>query len=102
MKKYEVIEDSGEGLTLVIFDKKGAVEYIHTGYEYTPGQLIRNIEELKEDESVEDWDGGEENPQETYENITSFECGWEIVADNNGIYPSKMGRAARLEFNISQ
>ncbi len=34
MKKYQVIEDNGGGLTLVVFDENGYVEYLHNGYEY--------------------------------------------------------------------
>ena len=49
---------------------------------------------------VIDWEGNEENPQAVYDNITSFEYGWEIVADNDGIYPDKMGCAARKEFGL--
>lgn len=33
-----------------------------------------------------------------YDDITSFEYGWEIVADNDGLYPSLMGLAAQKEF----
>lgn len=35
-----------------------------------------------------------------YDNITSFEHGWKIVADNYGIYPDRMGNAAYMEFGI--
>ena len=41
MKKYEVIEDNGGGLHLVVFGVGGNVEYLHSGYEYgTSGRLI--------------------------------------------------------------
>lgn len=33
MRKYEVIEDNGGGLTLVVFNKNGKVDYLHSGYE---------------------------------------------------------------------
>lgn len=104
MKKYQVIEDNGGGLTLVVFDENGYVEYLHNGYEYgTDGRLLEDLENLKSgDNPVVDWEGNEENPQSVYDNITSYECGWEIVADNDGIYPEKMGYAARIEFGISK
>lgn len=103
MKKYEVIEDNGGGLTLVVFNKNGKVDYLHSGYEYgKPGRLICDLEALKNgDDPVKEWDGNEDNPQEIYDNILSFEYGWEIVADNDGIYPDRMGRAACLEFAIN-
>jgi hypothetical protein len=60
-----------------------------------------DIQALKNgDNPATDWDGNENNPQAVYDNIVSFEYGWEIVADNDGIYPDKMGCAARLEFGI--
>lgn len=103
MKKYEVIEDNGGGLTLVVFNENGEVEYLHTGYEYVIGKLSDDLKYLKDgDDPANDWDGNEENPQEIYDNITSFEYGWEIVADNDGIYPNKMGIAACLEFKIKK
>ncbi len=38
MKKYQVVEDNGGGLTLVVFAGDGEIiEYIHSGYEYNPG-----------------------------------------------------------------
>lgn len=60
-----------------------------------------DIQALKNgDNPATDWDGNENNPQAVYDNIVSFEYGWEIVADNDGIYPDKMGCAACLEFGI--
>lgn len=104
MRKYEVIEDNGGGLTLVVFNKNGKVDYLHSGYEYGKhGRLICDLEALKNgDNPVTDWDGNEDNPQAVYDNIVSFEYGWEIVADNDGIYPDKMGCAACFEFGIKK
>lgn len=101
--RFEVIEDNGGGLTLVVFAEDGKVEYLHSGYEYVQGQLKEDLEALKNgDNTIEDWDGNAENPQATYDNITSLKYGWEVVADNDGIYPDKMGRAAQIEFQISE
>ena len=102
MRKYEVIEDNGGGLTLVVFNNNGIVDYLHSGYEYgTSGRLMDDIQALKNgDNPATDWDGNEDNPQAVYDNIVSFEYGWKIVADNDGIYPDKMGCAACLEFGI--
>lgn len=104
MRKYEVIEDNGGGLTLVVFNKNGKVDYLHSGYEYEKhGRLICDLEALKNgDNPVADWDGNEDNPQAVYDNIVSFEYGWEIVADNDGMYPDKMGCAACFEFGIKK
>ena len=77
MRKYEVIEDNGGGLTLVVFNKNGKVDYLHSGYEYGKhGRLICDLEALKNgDNPVTDWDGNEDNPQAVYDNIVSFEYG---------------------------
>ena len=101
MKKYEVIENNGGGLMLVVFGENGNVEYLHTGYECNVGQLSNDLFALLDgSDPANEWDGNEENPQEMYDNITSHEYGWEIVADNDGIYPDDMGAAAKFEFNI--
>lgn len=102
MKKFQVIEDNGGGLTLVVFNEDGNIEYLHSGYEYgTPGRLLEDLESLKNgDDPKTEWEGNEENPQYMYDNITSFEHGWKIVADNYGIYPDRMGNAAYMEFGI--
>lgn len=109
MRKFEVIEDNGGGLTLVVFSAEGKVDYIHSGYEYVKGHLQNDLEALKNgDNPAEDWDGncggleweyGTE-PQAIYDDIKSYKYGWEVVANNDGMYPDKMGYAAHAEFNI--
>lgn len=102
-KHYEVIEDNGGGLTLAVFAENEKVEYLHTGYEYNRGGLTEDLNALANgDNPVEDWDGNAENPQADYDSMKSYEYGWKIVADNNGIYPERMGAAAKLEFNVEQ
>lgn len=111
MKKYMVIEDNGGGLTLVVFAADGeTIEYIHSGYEYNPGQLTEDLEALNNgDDPVKDWDGNDLNnaEMEAPEDLESWfpwnqkGVGWETVADNGGIYPEDMGAAARAEFGIS-
>lgn len=113
MKKYYVIEDNGGGLALVVFAEDGEnVEYIHSGYEYNPGQLTEDLENLKNgDDPAEYWDGNELDSVEGMENPEDLESwfpwnqkgiGWETVADNDGIYPEDMGAAARVEFGIKE
>lgn len=101
MKRFFVIEDNGGGLTLVVFGNDGNVEYLHSGYEYgTTGRLVCDLKALKQSGSTEDWDGNAEDPQAEYDDMTSYPCGWEVVADNYGIYPDVMGRAAAAEFGV--
>lgn len=109
MKNYKVIEDNGGGLALVVFAEDGeTIEYIHSGYEYNPGQLTEDLENLKNgDDPARDWDGNELDSTEGMENPEDLESwfprdqkgtGWEVVADNDGIYPDDMGGAASQEF----
>ena len=111
MKKWKVIEDNGGGLTLVVFTENGeTIEYIHTGYEYNPGQLTEDLENMKNgDDPANDWEGNKLDSTEGMENPEKFESwfpwdqkgpGWEVVADNDRIYPEDMGAAAKEEFGI--
>jgi hypothetical protein len=97
---YQAIEDNGGGLTLVIFDAQNEVVYLHSGYEYNPGQLTEDLDALKTTDPRTDWEGNSETPQGDYDQLTSYEYGWQIVADDDGIYPDVMGAAARKEFDI--
>lgn len=101
MFQYEVIEDNAGGLYLAVFNK-GNVIYMHTEYEFNPGQLSEDIKALKRgDNPIIDWEGNVENPQKLYEEITSNVNTYKIVRDNNGVYPNNMGAAARLEFGVN-
>lgn len=109
MKNYKVIEDNGGGLTLVVFAQDGeTIEFIHTGYEYNQGWLAENLEALKSgDNPGEDWDNnelGSENPKDLESWFPWNEKGieWNVVADNDGIYPENMGEAAKIEFGIDR
>ena len=107
MKNYKVIEDNGGGLALVVFAQDGGtIEYIHTGYEYNPGQLSEDLEEIKSGaDPAKDWDGnGLDSAEiESPEDLESWfpwaqkGIGWEVVADNDETYPENMGAAARAE-----
>lgn len=97
MKKYEVIETNGGSLYLIVFGEDGEVIFMH---DYEEGGLLADLEALKNGENPMLWDGNEENPQEAYDNVTSYQCGWEIVADNDGVYPENMMGIALEEFGV--
>lgn len=103
MKNYEVLEDNGGGIYLAVFtdEDKEKVEYLHAGYEFGPSdRLSDDLEALRNgDDPAKDWDGNAENPQELYDQLTSYEYGWEVIADNDGVYPEKMGAAGQLCFS---
>jgi hypothetical protein len=107
---YQVIEDNGGGLALYVEDA-GDIIYSHSGYEFNPGQLSHDLDNLDAGKgNVRDWEGCDEDPQGNHDSIISYEHGWEIVADGNMIgsngvrhlYKGKMGVAAMLEFGVSQ
>lgn len=106
MKKFNVIEDNGGGLTLVIFAKNETIDYLHTGYQYSPGQLKQDLAELSSNNvPLSMWDGNElftlaldsPNRIETWFPADREGIDWNIVADNDGIYPDVMGIAAHKE-----
>ena len=98
MKKYEVIEDNCGGLALAVFGENDTVEYIHCGYEHTPGQLRKDILAIKSGADPEsEWDGNCGGGEFEYGNDTESEHSWKVVADSDGIYPRAMGTAARKE-----
>lgn len=107
MKQYMVIEDNGGGLTLLVMEEE-KVAYVHSGYEHTPGELTRDIEDIRGGaDPARDWDGNElhhvsENPEEleSWFPHTQEGAGWNVIADNGGTYPDKMGTAGKIEFGI--
>lgn len=97
IKSYEVYEDNGGGLYLVTYDDNGKIDYLHTGYEYNPGQLSReDIPSLKDGaDPHEDWEG---NELDGSSDVAEWIKQDTLVADNWGIYPASMGRTAKMEF----
>lgn len=103
--KYKVIEDNGGGLHLYVFSGSKCV-WAYTGYEYNPGNLVQDLSALEDGaDPRDDWEGGVDDPQATYENTTSYEYGWEVVAEcgkgRRKLHKAKMGRAAQVEFGVS-
>lgn len=112
IKKFNVIENNAGMLILVIFNKDDEIEYITTDFEYSPGSLISALEKLSYDDDLSDLKENLlevaytfsiiENPKhlESWFPEEQYKTGWNIIADNDGIYPNKMGTAGRIEFGI--
>lgn len=108
---YSIIEDNGGGLHLVVFSNNRAI-YAHTGYEFSRGQLINDLDNLDSGGHpvMDGWEGGEDNPAAFWAEISGHmiagDYGYNIVADNDNssrtIYVDRMGAAARLEFEITE
>lgn len=93
--KYQVIEDNGGGMYVFFFDGDRVILGIENVEYAQPGDLDNiNLDE------VETWDSQLDDPQAAYDNITSFEFGWSVVSDQDGVYPDRMGRAAEIVFQI--
>lgn len=111
-KKFNVIEDNAGMLILVIFNKDDEIEYITTDFEYDPGSLISALEKLSYGDDLSDWKENllevnytypiVENPKhlESWFPEERYKTGWNIIADNDGIYPEVMGTAGQIEFGI--
>lgn len=111
-KKFNVIEDNAGGLTLVVFNNDNEIEYIETDFQYDPGILVSVLEKLSYGYNLSDWKENllevnhtfpiVENPKhlESWFPEEQYKTGWNIIADNDGIYPNKMGTAGQIEFGI--
>lgn len=108
MYPYAVIEDGGGGLSLYVFDPadRKRVLWAHSGYEYCEGQLAQDLEALAHGTDIGEWDGGEADPQASWEYWTPknrTNGGWSIVADEDGwAAEERMGAAARAEYRAAQ
>lgn len=112
IKKFNVIENNAGMLILVIFNKDDEIEYITTDFEYSPGSLISALEKLSYGDDLSDWKENllevnyiypiVENPKrlESWFPEEQYKTGWNIIADNDGIYPEVMGTAGQIEFGI--
>lgn len=103
---YEVIEDNGGGLHLTVFDDTGSVIFYANGYEHMPADSLRtDIEALRNGDNTDGWETNgrtREEMQEAYDSLTAHAHGWTVVAGEEGIYPERMGAAARLAFGIEE
>jgi len=102
---YQVIEDNAGGLSLTIFDENANAIYHHFGYEVIVGSLRSDLAELSTlPVDISQWEGNEEDLVTCYNDFKASQegMGWNVVADEDGIYPEKMGTAAKLEFEIDE
>lgn len=100
MKNFEVFENNAGGLALVVYGPHCTVDYIHTGYEYSPGQLSADLDALRRgaDPAME-WDDNEIDDFNGDQVCDLTEGAWgQAIADNWGTYYHLMGAAGRREF----
>ncbi len=95
---YQVLEDNGGGMFLFFFDENDKVVLGIENIEYAePGDL----DNITLDEAS-GWESQLNDPAKAYKSITRYEFGWEVVADENGTYPDRMGGAALILFRVSE
>jgi len=92
---YQVIEDNAGGMFLFFWVDAKLVIGIENIEHAEPGDL--NTISM---EDAETWDGQLENPEELYSFFLADEFGSRVVADNAGVYPENMGRAAQRVYGV--
>jgi len=108
LKRFDVFEDNAGGLSLFVFDGKGGIAYARDGYEELDVQLLLDVMELqrKGPQVTETWEQGDWSvePRQLYWQLKTWAEGGaggaEIIADENGIYPDRMGVAGRRAFGL--
>lgn len=100
---WQVIEDNAGGLHLAVLEDGRCIYYGH-GYEHNEDGLRADLDALRrgDDPRTDGWEypDGIVDPQAAYDDLTSHEHGWQIVADHDGIYYDRMGSAAERVFMV--
>jgi hypothetical protein len=103
---YVVIEDNSGSLHLAIFRGNKCV-WCGSGYECDLDRLREDMTALRDgaDPIRDDWEldlPEGYTPQQIYDEITSPDYGWSIIADDADIYPEYMGAMGRIAFEIDE
>ena len=101
---YQVLEDNGGRLHLAVFNGEECI-WFASGYEYIPDNLQEDIAALYSgrhplQEGWESYLPEGYTAQRLYDELTSQEHGWQIIADDAGVYPERMGAAGRIVFGF--
>ena len=112
---FQVMEDNGGGLYLLIFDEDREIIFLSGEYEYEHTILTnalidisnKTIDEAKSivnswKTNINDFNNNRSNLDYTsvYEKLTQDRVGVFTIVDNLGIYPALMGNAGCIEFKI--
>jgi len=103
---YVVIEDNAGGLHLAIFRGNKCIWW-GSGYEHNLNCLREDIAALQDgaDPILDEWKTDLPEgytAQEIYDEITSCDYGWSIIADDVDIYPEYMGAMGRIAFDLDE
>lgn len=90
---YNVIEDNAGSLYFFVWENDILIYGSPMLAEDVAG-AIANVENCRSWESLSD------DAAELYDTITGYDYGWEVVADENGVYSSVMGASACEAFAL--
>ena len=112
---FQVMEDNGGGLYLVVFNEDREIIFLSGEYEYEHTVLAnalvsisnKTIDEAKLivnswKTNVNDFDNDRSNLDyaSIYEKLAQDKIGCFTIIDNQGVYPALMGNAGAIEFKI--
>ncbi len=112
---FQVMEDNGGGLYLVVFNEDLEIIFLFGEYEYEHTILTnalisisnKTIDEAKS--IVNSWktnvndfnnDRSNLNYASIYEKLTTDKIGIFTIVDNQGVYPALMGNSGCIEFRV--
>ena len=104
-RHFEVIEDNAGRLYLFVYGDDGDVVYAASDFEYVPGNLAEAMKALWNgaDPIADGWDIQYKDPQEFRNGFTEQSQrngGWELVADEDGVYELMSGAAFKRDLEI--
>lgn len=110
MNNYEIIEDNAGTLHMYVRNEEGSLIFASPVRPEDIQTCLADVENSKawdEDMNLlcylmeeKELNSLEEAREAYYENLTGYEYGWSIIADNEGIYPASMGAAGMEAFNL--
>jgi hypothetical protein len=98
LSNYQVIEDNGGGIYLYWFDETGQVILGLENVEYAQPGSCDNMDF----DDIRRWERQLDSPQSHYDELASYEFGWQVIADQDGIYSDRMGRAGQILYQVEQ
>lgn len=96
---FAVFEDNGGGLHLAVWYGENEEDfYCHTGYEYTPGQLINNLQDLAEGDHPKNWENMKDMKRDEWREMVNADYSGHFILNRHGLHLVHAGAAATIEF----
>lgn len=84
MKKWQVTENNGGGLTLYVWDDDNKLIYAHAGYEFAPDALRADITALRNGDDTSEWEGNDLDNEDIISAIRRQDFESQNEYDNDG------------------